>query len=73
MKKEFQNIIYKNIKLDGLTNDCLDQILEPAIREAVLKTKTPLDDMAFAKFYPELEELIKEKVKEFYAKLLGQE
>lgn len=72
MSQKIKDMIYKNIKLDGLTNDCLDEILEPALKEAVKKTSTPLDDIALAKFYPELEKVVKEKVAEYYAKFMGQ-
>tara|TARA_B100001971_G_C18268010_1_gene596186 strand:+ start:29523 stop:29744 length:222 start_codon:yes stop_codon:yes gene_type:complete len=72
MNQKIKDMIYKNIKLDDLTNDCIDEVLEPALKEAVKKSPTTLDDLALAKFYPDLEEIVKLKVKEYYAKLLGQ-
>lgn len=72
MRQKIQDMIYKNIKLDGLTNDCLDEILEPALREAVRKTPNKLDDILVDRFYEDLEAILKAKVKEYYAKFLGQ-
>lgn len=73
MKKEALKLVAESIDLKKLASGILEQVVEEAIKKAVAKSATPLDDMAVAALWPvvekELKELIEEKLD--LKKLLG--
>jgi len=75
IKKEALKLVVDSIDLKKLATGIVDQLVEEAIKKAVAKSATPLDDMAVAALWPvvekELKELIDEKLD--LKKLLGVE
>jgi serine protease inhibitor ecotin len=47
-----------------LMDDVLDQVLEAALVEAVAKSENKIDDILVAALYPQLEAVLKSKVRE---------
>lgn len=62
-KKALSEIIVKNVEikinLKGIFDGLIDQVAEPALKEAVEKSETKLDDLVVATLYQPLEDLIK--------------
>jgi hypothetical protein len=57
-------IAKKRIDVPGLMDDVLDQVLEAALVEAVAKSENKIDDILVAALYPQLEAVLKSKVRE---------
>jgi hypothetical protein len=66
IKKAALEIVAQSIDLKKLASGIVDQVVEEAIKKAVAKSATPLDDMAVAALWPvvekELKDLIEEKL-----------
>lgn len=69
MKVDLKKIALDSIDLNKLGGAIIDEVLEKALDEIVLKTKTTLDDSAKTLLYPILEAEMKKKLAEFVAKL----
>ncbi len=67
----FLKAFLKLINLVGLVDLILDGIVEPALKKAVEKTETKIDDSALALIYPVVEEEAKKlayaKINELFA------
>ena len=67
-KKALAEIIIKNVEIKinfkGIFDGLIDQVAEPALKEAVEKSDTKLDDLVIATLYQPLEELIKKHAHE---------
>ena len=63
--------VKKNVNVPGLANDLLDNILEPALKNIVAQSKSPLDDVLMAALYPVLEAELKRLAAEYWGKLLS--
>lgn len=57
-------ILKKNVNLVGLIHDSIDGIGEPALREAVAKSGTKVDDIVLAALYQPLEDELKKLIAE---------
>lgn len=64
-------ILQKNVNVPGVFNDLIDEIAEPALKAAIEKSGTKLDDIVYNALYPLLETELKEQVALLWAKLLG--
>lgn len=51
--------VQKNLNVPGLVNDIIDQVLEPALVNAIAKTETKIDDIILAAVLPKLKEEVK--------------
>jgi len=71
MKVNVKKLVLDSIDLEKLSFAVLDEVLEPALKEAVAKSATQLDDAAVALLYPvieaEVKKLISAKVAELKA------
>lgn len=56
-------MVKKNIDINGIVVDLLDELLEPALQRIVDSTENPFDNMLMS-VYPILEQELKEAVKE---------
>lgn len=72
-KAELLNSVYKNVNVPGLAGDILDKVLEPVLKDAVAKSNTKIDDIAFAALYPILEAELKKVIKSEWDKLVSGE
>jgi hypothetical protein len=63
-KKALLEAVVESINLKKLGSALVDNVVEQAIKDAVAKTKTPIDDMAFAALWPVLEKELKDKIEE---------
>ncbi len=66
------NSIKKNVNVPALGADLLDNIVEKALKDAVEKSGTKLDDIAFGALYPVLESELKNQLKILWESLLSQ-
>lgn len=57
------SILKNNINVPGLFNDLIDQVGEPALKSAIDKSDTKIDDIVFAA----LEPLVKSELKKYIA------
>ena len=68
MKVDVKKIILESIDLEKLSFAIIDEALEPALKEAVLKSENKIDDSVMALLYPvievELKKIISEKIAE---------
>lgn len=71
MDDKFKKIIKDNINLKGFAYSLIDEVLEPALKQLVLDSKSPIDDAMVGLIYPVLELEIKKKVDEFLDKLIS--
>ena len=71
MKVNVKKLVLDSVDLEKLSFAVLDEVLEPALKEAVAKSATQLDDAAVALLYPvieaEVKKLISAKVAELKA------
>ncbi len=72
MKQKMLEIVESRVDMPGVVADLLDEILEPALDDLVKDTDTPLDDVAKNALYPALAPVLKEKAKEYWAKVDGE-
>lgn len=74
-KKLIKTVVMENINLEGMAGSLLDNVVEEALKNAVEKSSTKLDDMAFQALWPKLEveikELVAKKIAELKASLEG--
>lgn len=66
LKEDLLSIVKKNIDVPGLVNDTIDQVLEPALRAAVAKSETKIDDVLVGALYQLLEDAVKEEIAKLY-------
>ena len=70
VKKELLDSFKNNVNVPGLVSDLVTKIADPALRAAVAKTDTKIDDLVVATIAPELERqlisLITEKWKSLF-------
>lgn len=71
LKSVLLEIVKKNINVPGLANDLIDSVLEPALKAAVAKSETKIDDIVVAALYPLLEDEVKKQVKLLWESLLA--
>lgn len=64
-------ILKKRADVPGALGDVLDQIVGPALQDAVRATATPLDDIAVAALEPILADYLKKQISAFWAQLLS--
>jgi len=68
MKVDVKKIILESIDVEKLAFAIIDEALEPALKEAVLKSENKIDDSVMALLYPvieaELKKIISEKIAE---------
>lgn len=69
VKAELLKLAKENFNAPGFVNGSFDQVVEPLIREAVQKTKTKIDDIAFEAGYPIIEEQLKIEFKKIWDSL----
>ena len=62
-REELKTMAKKNINLEGLFNDLMDKLLEPALQKVVDDSANPFDNMLMSA-YPFIEAEIKKAVKE---------
>lgn len=62
-KKKLATILTSNVEikinLKGIFDGLIDEIAEPALKEAVEKSETKMDDLVVATLYQPLEDLLK--------------
>lgn len=59
MKVDIKKIVLESIDLEKLAFAIIDEALEPAIKEAVLKSENKIDDSVVALLYPIIEAEVK--------------
>lgn len=64
VKKVLLQSVAEAIDLQKLADSIVDNVLEEAIKKAVAKSATPIDDMAFAALWPILEKEVKDAIEE---------
>lgn len=62
-------IALKNLNIEGLLVDVLNEVLKPALDKMVADSANPYDDMMVAALYPVLDKEIKEKISELIGKM----
>lgn len=71
MKVDFKKLILDSVDLEKLSFAVIDEVLEPAIKEAVAKSPTPIDNAVVDLLYPvletELKKILAEKIAELKA------
>ena len=63
-KKKLIELVLGNVEikvnLKGLFDGLIDEVAEPALKEAVAKSETKIDDLVVATLYQPLEDLLKQ-------------
>lgn len=71
MKVDVKKLVLESIDLEKLSFGLIDEVLEPAIKEAVQKSPTPIDNAVVDLLYPvletELKKIISAKIAELKA------
>lgn len=62
MKVDLKKLVLDSVDLKKLSFALLDEVLEPALKEAVAKSSTPIDDAVFNLLYPVLEAEVKKLI-----------
>lgn len=62
MKVDIKKIVLESIDLEKLAFAIIDEALEPAIKEAVLKSENKIDDSVVALLYPIIEAEVKKSI-----------
>ena len=66
---DIKEILKKNIKLDALVVDLLNEAAEPALKKLVEKSDNPYDDMLMNALWPMLEKELVEQIKKLVEKI----
>lgn len=69
LKSDLLGIFKNNVNVPGLAADLIDGIGEPALRAAVAKSETKLDDIVLMALYQPLEDEIKKLIKQKWEEL----
>lgn len=69
MKVDVKKIILESIDVEKLAFAIIDEALEPALKEAVLKSENKIDDSVMALLYPVIEAELKKVISEKIAEL----
>ena len=69
LKSDLLGIFKKNVNVPGLAGDLIVGVVEPALRAAVEKSETKIDDIVVAALYPLLEEELKKLIKQKWEEL----
>jgi hypothetical protein len=64
IKQTAKEILLKNINIEGIVFDILDEVLEAALKEVVAKTSNQYDDMLMVTVFPLLEKEVKRLISE---------
>lgn len=62
MKVDVKKLVLDSIDLEKLAFALIDEVVEPALKEAVAKSATPIDDAILGVLYPVVEAEIKKLV-----------
>lgn len=68
-KKLVKEVLVANINLEGIASSLIDNVVEEALKSAIEKSDTKLDDMAFQALWPKLETEVKALVSKKVAEL----
>lgn len=68
-KKLVKEVLVANINLEGIASSLIDNVVEEALKSAIEKSDTKLDDMAFQALWPKLETEVKALVAKKVAEL----
>lgn len=71
LKGDLLKIVHGNVNVPGLFNGLVDGVAEPALRAAIAKSESKIDDILVAALYQPLEDEIKKLVKEKWDSLLA--
>lgn len=63
LKEDLVGVFKKNVNLSGLFDGLIDGVGEPALRSAIEKSETKLDDVILLALYQPLEDEVKKFVK----------
>lgn len=63
VKLDLIKLLKARVDVPGLLNDIIDQVLEPALKAAIDKSPTKIDDLAFATIYPVLKAEVEKFIK----------
>lgn len=69
MKVDIKKIVLESIDVEKLAFAIIDEALEPALKEAVLKSENKIDDSVMALLYPVIEAELKKVISEKIAEL----
>lgn len=73
LKEVLMESVKRNVNVPGLCADLLDGAVEPALRSAVEKSSTKIDDVVLNALYPIFEEELKKGIADAWGKLLASE
>ena len=76
MTTDLLKILFKNINIEGLIFDTLDEVLEPALQKVVDDTANPIDNMlmmAYPFIETEVKKLVTKKLQELILTLTAVE
>jgi len=69
MKVDVKKLVLDSVDLEKLVFAVIDDVVEPALKEAVAKSATQIDDAAVALLYPVIEAEVKKLVSAKIAEL----
>jgi len=66
LKDDLLNLVIEHIDVPGLLNGVIDEILEPALLDAVAQSENKIDDLIVAALYPVLEAEVKKQIQKIW-------